>query len=67
MLCRLELDHPSYEKDQKPIYKLNQLLEELHNLQDKVTQEKQQWQSERDREKKDMEEKRQQLQKLQVS
>ena len=66
MLCRQELHHPSSEKERKPTYKLNQQLEELRNLQDKLTQEKQQWQRERDAEKKELEDSRQQLYKLQV-
>ena len=62
MLCRQEPHQPG----SKPAYKLNQQLEELRNLQDKLTQEKQQWQRERDAEKKELEEKEQQLHKLQV-
>ncbi len=64
--CRQELNQPTGEKDRKPIYKHNQQLEELRNLQDKLTQEKEQWQRERENEQKDIDEKRKQLTKLQV-
>lgn len=53
-------------KDKRPIYRHNQQLEELRNLQDKLTQEKESWMRERDSELKDLEEKREQLLRLQV-
>lgn len=53
-------------KDKKPIYRHNQQLEELRNLQDKLTQEKESWIRERDSEMKDLEEKREQFLRLQV-
>ncbi|XP_050541691.1 rho guanine nucleotide exchange factor 18 isoform X2 [Daktulosphaira vitifoliae] len=52
-------------KDKKPVYRHNQQLEELRNLQDKLTQEKEIWIRERDLELKELEEKREQLQRLQ--
>ncbi|XP_025413121.1 rho guanine nucleotide exchange factor 18 isoform X2 [Sipha flava] len=52
-------------KDKRPIYRHNQQLEELRNLQDKLTQEKELWMRERDSEMKDLEEKREQLLRLQ--
>lgn len=54
-------------KDKRPIYRHNQQLEELRNLQDKLTQEKEMWMRERDFEIKDLEEKREQFLRLQVS
>lgn len=54
-------------KDKRPVYRHNQQLEELRNLQDKLTQEKECWIRERDTEIKDLEERREQLLKLQVS
>jgi len=54
-------------KDKRPVYRHNQQLEELRNLQDKLTQEKECWIRERDTEIKDLEEKREQLLRLQVS
>jgi A-kinase anchor protein 13 len=54
-------------KDKRPIYRHNQQLEELRNLQDKLTQEKELWMRERDSEMKDLEEKREQLLRLQVN
>lgn len=57
----------SWLKDKKPVYRHNQQLEELRNLQDKLTQEKESWIRERDSEIKDLEDKREQLIRLQVS
>lgn len=54
-------------KDKRPVYRHNQQLEELRNLQDKLTQEKESWIRERDSEMKDLEEKREQLLRLQVN
>lgn len=54
-------------KDKRPVYRHNQQLEELRNLQDKLTQEKESWMRERDSELKDLEEKREQLLRLQVN
>lgn len=53
-------------KDKRPVYRHNQQLEELRNLQDKLTQEKESWIRDRDSELKDLEEKREQLLRLQV-
>ncbi|CAH1716615.1 rho guanine nucleotide exchange factor 18 isoform X3 [Aphis gossypii] len=52
-------------KDKRPIYRHNHQLEELRNLQDKLTHEKESWIRERDSEMKDLEEKREQLLRLQ--
>lgn len=54
-------------KDKRPVYRHNQQLEELRNLQDKLTQEKESWIRERDSEMKDLEEKKENLLRLQVS
>lgn len=54
-------------KDKRPIYRHNHQLEELRNLQDKLTHEKESWIRERDSEIKDLEEKREQLLRLQVN
>lgn len=54
-------------KDKRPVYRHNQQLEELRNLQDKLTQEKETWTRERDSEMKELEEKKEQLIRLQVS
>ncbi|XP_065202278.1 rho guanine nucleotide exchange factor 18 isoform X2 [Planococcus citri] len=59
--CRHELSHPSNEKDRRPIYKHNQQLEELRNLQDRLTHEKEQWQREKENEQRELEEKRKKL------
>lgn len=50
----------------KPQYRPNQQLEELRNLQDKLSIEKSEWQQMRDQEQKDLEEKRIELLRLQV-
>ncbi|XP_060864169.1 rho guanine nucleotide exchange factor 18 isoform X4 [Metopolophium dirhodum] len=52
-------------KDKRPVYRHNHQLEELRNLQDKFTHEKESWIRERDSEIKDWEEKREQLLRLQ--
>ncbi|XP_025202662.1 rho guanine nucleotide exchange factor 18 isoform X3 [Melanaphis sacchari] len=52
-------------KDKRPIYRHNHQLEELRNLQDKLTHEKESWIRERDSEIKDLEERREQLLRLQ--
>lgn len=54
-------------RERRPVYRHNQQLEELRNLQDKLSQEKEAWQRERDTEERDLEERREQLLKLQVS
>jgi len=48
-------------RERRPAYRHNQQLEELRNLQDRLTQEKEAWQRE-----KDAEEKKAELQRLQV-
>lgn len=48
-------------REHRPAYRHNQQLEELRNLQDRLTQEKEAWQRE-----KDAEEKKAELQRLQV-
>jgi hypothetical protein len=54
-------------RDRRPVYKHNQQLEELRNLQDRLTQEKEVWQREKDTEEKYIEDKKAELQRLQVS
>ncbi|XP_075216906.1 rho guanine nucleotide exchange factor 18 cysts [Lycorma delicatula] len=49
----------------RPMYRHNQQLEELRNLQDRLTQEKETWQRERESEEKELEERREQLLRLQ--
>lgn len=53
-------------RERRPVYRHNQQLEELRNLQDKLTQEKEAWQREKEAEERDLEERREQLQRLQV-
>lgn len=65
--CRHELNQSSGEKDRNPIYKHNQRLEELRNLQDRLTQEREQWQREKENQQKELDEREKQLLKLQVS
>lgn len=64
--CRQELSQSSNEKERKSIYNPNQQLEELRNLQDKLTQEKEQWQREKEMQQKELQEEREQLLKLHV-
>jgi len=49
-------------RKRRPAYRHNQQLEELHNLQDRLTQEKEAWQREKDAEEKYVEEKKAELQ-----
>ncbi|KAK7579648.1 hypothetical protein V9T40_000277 [Parthenolecanium corni] len=63
--CRHELNQSSGEKDRNPIYKHNQRLEELRNLQDRLTQEREQWQREKENQQKELDEREKQLLKLQ--
>lgn len=53
-------------KDRKPVYRHNHQLEELRNLQDKLSHEKEAWQREKESEEKDLEERKEQLLRLQV-
>ncbi|GFG35816.1 hypothetical protein Cfor_11174, partial [Coptotermes formosanus] len=52
-------------RERRPAYRHNQQLEELRNLQDRLTQEKEAWQREKDAEEKYVEEKKAELQRLQ--
>jgi hypothetical protein len=54
-------------RERRPMYRHNQQLEELRNLQDRLTQEKEAWQREKDAEEKYIEGKKVELQRLQVS
>lgn len=54
-------------RERRPMYRHNQQLEELRNLQDRLTQEKEAWQREKDAEERYIEEKKAELQRLQVS
>lgn len=51
----------------RPIYRHNQQLEELRNLQDKLQSEREIWQRERDAEFKELQQKKEELSRLQVS
>lgn len=53
-------------KDRRPMYRHNQQLEELRNLQDRLTHEKEVWQREKEVEEKEIEEKKVELLRLQV-
>lgn len=53
-------------RDKRPVYRHNHQLEELRNLQDRLTQEKQTWQREKEAEERDLEERKEQLLRLQV-
>ncbi|XP_022175854.1 rho guanine nucleotide exchange factor 18 isoform X2 [Myzus persicae] len=55
----------AYLKYKRPVYSHNHQLEELRNLQDKLTHEKESWIRERDSEMKDLEEKREEFLRLQ--
>lgn len=54
-------------RERRPMYRHNQQLEELRNLQDRLTHEKEAWQREKDAEERYIEEKKAELQRLQVS
>lgn len=54
-------------REKRPMYRHNHQLEELRNLQDRLTQEKQAWQREKEAEERDLEERKEQLLRLQVS
>ncbi|XP_059486689.1 rho guanine nucleotide exchange factor 18-like isoform X3 [Neocloeon triangulifer] len=53
------------QEDKKPVYRHNQQLEELRNLQDKLTQEREAWSRVKEAEERDLEERRSELTKLQ--
>lgn len=53
-------------RERRPAYRHNQQLEELRNLQDRLTQEKEAWQRDKDAEEKYVEEKKAELQRFQV-
>lgn len=54
-------------RERRPVYRHNQQLEELRNLQDRLSQEKEAWQREKENEDRDLREKRAELLRLQVS
>ncbi|XP_063228955.1 rho guanine nucleotide exchange factor 18 isoform X2 [Bacillus rossius redtenbacheri] len=62
--CRSQLCHDDG-RERRPAYRHNQQLEELRNLQDRLSQEKETWQREKDLEEKYIEEKKLELQRLQ--
>ncbi|XP_049832574.1 rho guanine nucleotide exchange factor 18 isoform X3 [Schistocerca gregaria] len=62
--CKVQLTQDDA-KDRRPVYKHNQQLEELRNLQDRLTQEKEAWQREKEAEEKELDEKKQELLRLQ--
>ncbi|CAB3359590.1 Hypothetical predicted protein [Cloeon dipterum] len=53
------------QEDRKPVYRHNQQLEELRNLQDKLTQEREAWTRIKEAEERDLEERRTELVKMQ--
>ena len=55
------------ENRQKPAYRQAQQLEELRNLQDRLTQEKEMWAREREEQEKELNERKTDLQRLHVS
>ncbi|KAF4519313.1 hypothetical protein B566_EDAN005253, partial [Ephemera danica] len=63
--CKQRLRQDDGGKDRKPVYKHNQQLEELRNLQDRLTHEKEAWNREKENEEKDIEERRVELLRLQ--
>ncbi|KAJ1530366.1 hypothetical protein ONE63_005276 [Megalurothrips usitatus] len=62
--CRSQLS-TECENRQKPAYRQAQQLEELRNLQDRLTQEKEVWARERDEQEKELSERKAELQRLQ--
>lgn len=65
--CKAQLSgEETRERERRPVYRHNQQLEELRNLQDKLTQEKEAWQRDRETEERDLEDRREQLLRLQV-
>lgn len=64
--CRSQLSSET-ESKQKPAYRQAQQLEELRNLQDRLTQEKEVWAREREEQEKDLNERKSDLQRLQVT
>lgn len=64
--CRSQLSTES-ESRQKPAYRQAQQLEELRNLQDRLTQEKEVWAREREEQEKELNERKTDLQRQQVS
>ncbi|XP_067003776.2 rho guanine nucleotide exchange factor 18 [Anabrus simplex] len=62
--CKLQLSQDDG-KERRPMYRHNQQLEELRNLQDRLTHEKEAWQREKENEERDIEEKKLELQRLQ--
>ncbi|XP_054279127.1 A-kinase anchor protein 13-like [Macrosteles quadrilineatus] len=64
--CKAQLSgEETRERERRPVYRHNQQLEELRNLQDKLTQEKEAWQRDRETEERDLEDRREQLLRLQ--
>ncbi|XP_046403403.1 A-kinase anchor protein 13 isoform X4 [Ischnura elegans] len=62
--CKAQLNQEDG-RERRPIYRHNQQLEELRNLQDRLSQEKEAWQREREVEERDVEEKKAELSRLQ--
>ncbi|XP_039278315.1 A-kinase anchor protein 13 isoform X2 [Nilaparvata lugens] len=63
--CKSQVTGEDGGRGGRPMYRHNHQLEELRNLQDKLTQEKECWQRERESEEKELEERREQLLRLQ--
>ncbi|XP_071444496.1 rho guanine nucleotide exchange factor 18 isoform X2 [Hetaerina americana] len=62
--CKAQLNQEDG-RERRPIYRHNQQLEELRNLQDRLSQEKEAWQRERENEEREVEEKKAELSRLQ--
>lgn len=65
-LSKLHKECGRENRDKKGLYRPNQQLEELRNLQEQLTQERTQWQKERETQEKLLEEKREEIMRLQV-
>lgn len=63
--CKSQLN--SDDRERRPTYRHNHQLEELRNIQDKLSQDKEAWQREKEADEKELEEKRIKLIALQVS
>lgn len=63
--CKSQLSNDDREQ-RRPVYRHNHQLEELRNIQDRLSHEKEAWQREKEAEEKDLEERRLALLNLQV-
>jgi len=65
--CRSQLNSESESRERRPAYRQAQQLEELRNLQDRLTHEKEAWAKEREDQEKELSERRAELTRLQAS